>query len=117
MVLGLWADVLFHEVEVTVVQVEEEVPVRSQQGAMFTEDHLEVLEGLIKVVDPWVLVEKLPNKGGAGTSDAQEQDVRSGGCQPVTEASPPGVLEKMVSLEYFKSELVLFREHQFYGQM
>lgn len=95
MVLGLWADVLFQEVEVTVVQVEEEVPVRSQQGPVFTEDPLEVLEGLIKVVDPWVVVKKLPNEGRAGTSDAHEQDVRSGRCQPVVaEASPPGVLER-----------------------
>lgn len=98
MVLGLWADVLFHEVEVTVEQVEEEVPVRSQQGPIFTEDRLEVHEGLIKVVDSWVLVEKLPNEGGASTSDGHDQDVRSGGCQPVvTEASPPGVLETVVS--------------------
>lgn len=99
MVLGLWADVLFHEVEVTVVQVEEEVAVRSQQWPIFAEDQLEVLEGLVEVVDLWVQVEKLPNEGGAGTGDTQEQDVLSGRCRPVVaEASPPGVLEKIVSL-------------------
>lgn len=100
MVLGLRADVLLNEVEVAAVQVEKEVPVRSQQGPVFAQGQLDVVEGLEEVVDPRMLVEKLAREGGAAPRDGQEQDVLPGGPggrgPVVAEASPPGVLEKTV---------------------
>ena len=84
-VLGLWADVILHEVKVTGVQIEEEVPVCSQQGpavqgatqpaAGVGEGLLDVVERLIHVEDPRVLVEELPGEGRAAARRGKQQDV------------------------------------------
>ena len=108
MVLGLRADVILHEVKVAGVQVEEEVPVGSQQGSAVqgaTQPAAGVGEGLLDMVerfkhveDPRVLVEELPGEGRAAARGGKQQDVLprrlNGHPAVIAQGSPPGVLKK-----------------------
>lgn len=85
MFLRLGSDVILNKVEVTRVQIEEEVPVSSQKrpavevtaqsAARVSEGLLDMVEGLKHVEDPGVLVEKLPGEGGTTAGGRKEQDV------------------------------------------
>ena len=107
-VLGLRADVVLHEVKVAGVEVEEEVPVGSQQGpavqgatqpaAGVSEGLLDVVERLEHVEHPRVLVEELAGEGGAAARGGKQKDVfprqRHGNPTVVTQRSPSGVWKK-----------------------
>lgn len=83
--LRLRADVILYEVEVTCVQIEEEVPVCSQKrpavevtaqsAAGVGEGLLDMVEGLKHIKDLWVLVEELPGEGGAAAGGCKKQNV------------------------------------------
>lgn len=107
-VLRLGTDVILHEVKLTSVQIEEKVPVSSQQGTAVqgaTQPAAGVGEGLLDVVqrfkhieDPRMLVEELSGKWGTTACSGKQQDVlpRWSYGQPAVIAggSPPGVLSE-----------------------
>lgn len=108
MVLRLRANVILDEVKVTSVQIEEKVPVCSEQGpaiqgtahpaAGVGEGLLDVVERLKHIEDPRVLVEELPSEGGATARCGKQQDVlpRRLNRHPavIAQSCPSGVLRR-----------------------